>query len=550
MQGSVPRGAVPEAWPSVLLLALLARPGAAIAGLGWLLIGRRVRGWNELCLAAAAHHNAYRWWIARAEPAILSRYTRNTSPAAFRVDAVILGAASNPVAAAATRDSLRAAFGAEMAIWVAADALAGCRTLPGNDTPAAVAVALRVAGGGQWILPIEVGDLVASQLGSLLGERLDDAADLLYWDEDRSGGAGRRANPWVKPDWDPRLFGARDGLTGSCLFRFARGDGLTGAGEALGWPQFLYDSARHSPIAPSHLPLILTHRAAEPRRFAAPAPVQRAASVSVIVPTRDRADLLEVCLEGLAETQFPGERDIIIVDNGSIEARTIALFHKLGQAGAARIVACGGPFNFAALANAGVHAARKDLVCLLNNDIEVRDPSWLAPMAAYAAEPDVGAVGARLLFPDGSIQHAGVALGIGDAAGHVEKGVVPEAEDSSPWYAIDRTVSAVTGACLVVSREKFLAVGGMDSAAFAVDFNDVDLCLRLAERSWKTVYCASAVLVHHESKSRGRRRTGPDQARFERELANLRARWHTDRIVDPYHSPLFRRQVERCLLAF
>ena len=550
MQGSVPRGAVPGAWPTVLLLALLARPSAAIAGLGWLLTGRRVRGWNELCLAAAAHHNAYRWWIARAEPAILSRYTRNTSPAAFRVDAVILGAASNPVAAAATRDSLRAAFGAEMAIWVAADALAGCRTLPVNDTPAAVAVELRAADRGQWILPIEAGDLVATQLGGLLVERLDDAPDLLYWDEDRRVDAGHRADPWVKPDWDPRLFGARDGLTGSCLIRLARGDGQTGAGQDTGWPQFLYDSARQTGIAPRHLSLILTHRAVEPRRIAAPAPVLRAVSVSVIVPTRDRADLLEVCLAGLAETQFPGDRDIIIVDNGSIEARTIALFQKLGQTGEARIVACGGPFNFAALANAGVQAARGDLVCLLNNDIEVRDRWWLARMAAYAVEPDVGAVGARLLFPDGSIQHAGVALGVGDAAGHVEKGVVPEGADNSPWYAIDRTVSAATGACLVVSREKYLAVGGMDSAAFAVDFNDVDLCLRLAEHSWKTVYCASAVLVHHESKSRGRRRTGPDRARFERELANLRARWHTDRIVDPYHSPLFRRQVERCLLAF
>ena len=542
---SAPWGPVPRAWQTVLRLALTARPIMALAGLAWLLAGKRVRGWNALCLAADAHRNAYRYWIARAEPAIFRDHARSSNLASTQVEAVILGAAADPIAAAATRDSLRVAFGADIAPWVAASRLEGCRTLPGADSPAEVTG----AGLGHWILPIRAGDLVAPELGQMVaGELLDDAPDLLYWDEDQWV-AGHRATPWIKPDWDRRLFGARDGLAGSCL---VRGAGAANAVQNADWPQFLYAVARECQPPPSHLPLVLTHRETAPRALpvAAPAPAPQPVSVSVIVPTRDGAALLEACLAGLAKTQFPGRHEVIILDNDSVEPRTSALFQQLEQTGVARVIACPGPFNFAALANIGVAAANGELVCLLNNDIEVRDPAWLARMAAYAVEDDVGAVGARLLFPDGSIQHAGVALGVGDAAGHVEKGAVPANAPDSPWYAVDRTVSAVTGACLLVSREKYVAVGGMDATAFAVDFNDVDLCLRLAARGWQTVYCAGASLVHHESKSRGTRRTGADLVRFERELANLRERWHTDRIVDHYHSPLFRRQSERCLLAF
>ena len=535
-----------------MLLAIMTQPGMAIAGLAWVLAGKRVRGWNALCLAAATHRDAYRWWIARAEPAVLRNYAPSANPARPRIEAVILDAAADPIAAAATRESLFVAFGAEIAPWVAAVQLAGCRTLADGDTPADVALAMVPADECHWVLPIRAGDLVSPTLDGLLGGLLlDDAPDLLYWDEDRLV-AGQRATPWIKPDWDRRLFGARDGLTGACLVRLNQGDRRSDAGRGGDWPQFLRARSGQCRPPPRHLPLVLTHRAAGSGAMPAAArtALPQSVSVSVIVPTRDGAALLEACLVGLAKTQFPGSHEVIILDNDSIEPRTIALFQRLEQSGAARIIACPGPFNFAALANHGVAEATGELVCLLNNDIEVADPTWLARMAAYAVAGDVGAVGARLLFPDGSIQHAGVALGVGDAAGHVEKGAVPDDVPGSPWHAIDRTVSAVTGACLLVSRDKYLAVGGMDAAAFAVDFNDVDLCLRLAERSWQTVYCANASLVHHESKSRGRRRTGPDQARFERELANLRERWHTDRIVDRYHSPLFRRQSERCLLAF
>lgn len=500
----------PRAWPTVLRLALAARPAAAFGGLAALLRGQKVRGWNLLCSAAADHPHYYAAWIDAAEARPLPRAT----PPAL-LGAVLLGED------AATRASLVAAFGPDLPIFA--------------DLPP-------VAGRPDWLLPIRAGDRVAPGLGAVLIERLSDTdARLVYWDEDRLV-AGARCAPWIKPDWDPLLFAAQDALTGACVIR---ADAVA-MGE-VDWPALARGLAEAS--APLHLPLILTHRAGARAPSVRPARQTPPVSVSVIVPTRDRPELLETCLAGLARTHFPGTREIIVVDNDSREPATHALFEKLEAAGTARVLRHPGAFDFAGMSNAGVVAARGELVCLLNNDIEIVDPDWLMRMAPLAQGDSTGAVGARLLYPDGTIQHAGVALGIGGAGGHVEKGVRPVPGMFAPWYGETRTVSAVTAACLLVRRDRFLDVGGMD-ATFPVDFNDVDLCLRLAAHGWRTVYLAEATLVHHESKSRGTIRTGADLARFERELAALRARWHTLTVHDPYHSPLFRRESERCLLAF
>lgn len=499
----------PRAWPTVLRLALAARPAAALGGLAELLRGRKVRGWNLLCSAAADHPHHYAAWIDAAEARPLPRAT----PPAL-LGAVLLGED------AATRASLIAAFGPDLPIFA--------------DLP-------RVADRPAWLLPIRGGDRVAPGLGAVLAERLPGTdARLVYWDEDRLV-AGARCAPWIKPDWDPLLFAVQDGLTGACVLR---ADAML---EGDDWPACARTLAAASP--PLHLPLILTHRAQERVPSIRPATSAPPVSVSVIVPTRDRAGLLETCLAGLARTRFPGAREIIVVDNDSREAATHALFEKLETAGAARVLRHPGPFDFAGMSNAGVAAARGELVCLLNNDIEIVDPDWLMRMTPLALDDRTGAVGARLLYPDGTIQHAGVALGIGGAAGHVEKGARPAPGMFAPWHGETRTVSAVTAACLLVRRDRFLDVGGIDGA-FTIDFNDVDLCLRLAERGWRTVYLAEATLVHHESKSRGTRHIGADLARFEHELAALRTRWHTLSVRDPYHSPLFRRESERCLLAF
>lgn len=513
-----PAGTVPRAWRTVLRLALMARPGLAVSGLVALLQGRRVRAWNRLCLAAADHRDYYAAWIKAVEPRILP------SPSVVapdRVGAVLLGGDS-----AATRASLVASFGRDVPIF---EASAG---LPASGLP-------------DWLLPIRGGDIVSPALGAVLDAHLSGCdAQLVYWDEDWGESSDRKA-PWIKPDWDPLLFCAHDGLIGSCVLRAD----AVGDGTVDDWPALVLNVA-DGQMAPLHLPLVLTHRREARSASARPLGAVPPVAISVIVPTRDRAELLETCLAGLSDTLFPGAREVIIVDNDSREPRTRALFEQLEKTGRARIVAQPGPFNFATLANAGVASARGDLVCLLNNDIEIVSPDWLERMAALAMRDDVGAVGARLLYPDGAIQHAGVALGIGGAAGHVDKGAQPVPGAFAPWHDETRIVSAVTAACLLVGRAKFIDVGGMDEVNFTIDFNDVDLCLRLAARGWRTVYCAQATLIHHESRSRGKTHHGADLARFERELAMLRTRWNTEAAIDPHHSPLFRRQSERCLLAF
>lgn len=511
-----PAGTVPQAWPTVLRLALTARPGTATAALFTLLRGKRVRAWNTLCRAAADNPGWYAAWIRVVEPRLLP----SAAPVAeTQVGAVLLGGDD-----AATRASLIAAFGPNVPIITSA-------TLSFAQRP-------------MWILPIRAGDRVSPALGATLARHLPDLeSQLVYWDEDCRAGHHRRA-PWIKPDWDPLLFATHDGLVGASV---VRADAVPADGVA-DWHALARRAAERDP--PRHIPLILTHRA-RPHAAATIAPQVAAppVSISVIIPTRDHADVLETCLNGLADTRFPGEHEIIVVDNDSREPRTLALFAHLAATGRASILAQPGPFNFAQLTNAGVDAARGDFVCLLNNDIEIVAPDWLERMAALAVDDAIGAVGARLLYPDGALQHAGVAMGVGGAAGHVEKGVVPVPGEFAPWHDATRTVSAVTAACLLVQRSKFLAVGGMDSAQFAVDFNDVDLCLRLAARGWHSVYCAQATLIHHESRSRGKPH-GPALARFERELATLRSRWATATVRDRYYSPLFRRQSERCLLAF
>jgi len=511
-------GTVPRAWLTVLRLALAARPGLALSGLVARARGQRLRAWNRLCLAAAEHPYCYAAWIKVVEPTLL--------PGASAAEPGLVGAVLLDGDSAATRASLAASFGHDVPIF---DAFT---PLPVSDRPA-------------WLLPIRAGDRVSPALGAVLAMRLSGCdARLVYWDEDWLV-SKRRTAPWIKPDWDPLLFRAHEGLVGSCVLRA----GAVTSAPVEDWSALALNVAQGE-AAPLHLSLVLTHRE-EPRvasarlRVVAP-PV----SISVIVPTRDRADLLETCLAGLSRTRFPGDREIIVVDNDSREPRTKALFEGLESTTHVRVLARPGPFNFAALANTGVASARGQLVCLLNNDIEILSPDWLEQMAVLAVRDDVGAVGARLLYPDGAIQHAGVALGIGGAAGHVDKGAKPHPGEFAPWHDETRIVSAVTAACMLVGRAKFVEVGGMDEQSFAVDFNDVDLCLRLAARDWRTVYCAQATLIHHESRSRGKTHRGADLLRFERELDTLRGRWGTESVVDPHYSLLFRRQSERCLLAF
>jgi GT2 family glycosyltransferase len=267
-----------------------------------------------------------------------------------------------------------------------------------------------------------------------------------------------------------------------------------------------------------------------------------------MIPTRDRADLLATCLRGLERLSYPGEIELLIIDNGTIEPAALALIEQAREAPTVRVIRDNRGFNFSRLNNMGAMEAAGELLCLLNNDVEALDGDWLTHMVRHAVRPRVGATGALLLYPSGKIQHAGVAFGIGGAAGHVQKRVDPAAEKFSTWHRVTREVSAVTAAAMVVRKDTFVEAGGFDESAFAVAFNDVDLCLRLKQKGYRNIFVAEAKLIHHESESRGDDRLRRNAARFASELAHLQERWTPDRVSDPHFSPLFSRLVEPCVL--
>lgn len=258
---------------------------------------------------------------------------------------------------------------------------------------------------------------------------------------------------------------------------------------------------------------------------------------SLIVPTRDRLDLLRPCLESLrASTDWPS-LEILVCDNDSREPETLAYLIDLEREGRGHVVPCPGPFNFAAMNNAAAARARGRLLVFVNNDVEAFRPDWLSLMAREALRPDVGAVGAKLLDGEGRIQHGGIVLGTGGLVTHGYRHFPGDAPGYCAGLRVTQAVSAVTAACLVVETDKFRAVGGFDDAVFAVDFNDVDLCLRLDAAGFRTLLVPEAILYHREAASR--RWTPAARARHDREIAALKKRWGPLLVQDPHYHPGF-----------
>ncbi|MFM2091612.1 MAG: hypothetical protein RLZZ127_2101, partial [Planctomycetota bacterium] len=236
------------------------------------------------------------------------------------------------------------------------------------------------------------------------------------------------------------------------------------------------------------------------------------------------------------QTDYPA-LELLLVDNQSKDPRTLAVLERAAADPRVRVLPHDAPFNYSAINNRAAAQARGDLIALVNDDIEMTDPGWLREMVSLAIRPEIGCVGAKLLYPDGTLQHAGVVTGLGGVAGHSHKYMPADTPGYFRRLAMVHEVSAVTAACLVVRRSVFEQVKGLDEANLSVAFNDVDFCLRVREAGYRNLWTPWAELIHHESKSRGADTQGGKLRRFQRELAYMQRRWDGILDRDPFYSP-------------
>jgi len=428
-----------------------------------------------------------------------------------------------------------------------------------------------------WIVFLQAGDQLAPQALARFSDMIQAQADaaIFYADEDKVSPTGRRHSPQFKPAWNPDLFYSDPHYSHCWLIR---ADLCIRACEVLnanGEAPDLYGIALEATALCDvdqilHLPEVLYHRhdqSGEPRssnqtadrlqRFLArhgqnlqvshhqtgghlihwplpdPPPM-----VSVIIATRDQGDLLRCCLTSLAEHAGGNPpTELILIDNGSSEPATLEYLAHLEKQENVRVLRRSGKFNYAALNNEAVSLAKGELIALMNNDVEATHSGWLATMAAQALRPEIGAIGAKLLFPDGTVQHAGVLLGIGGIAGHAHKYLAADEEGYQLRLQLAHNLSAVTAAALVVRKAVFEEVGGFDAINFAVNYNDVDICLRLQQAGYRNLFCPDAVLIHHESKSRGAPITADAHTQWQSEKQAMLDRWGAVLQADPNYSP-------------
>jgi GT2 family glycosyltransferase len=255
--------------------------------------------------------------------------------------------------------------------------------------------------------------------------------------------------------------------------------------------------------------------------------------VSIVIPTKNNHELLRTCLDSIAERTTYANYELLVIDNGSTEPATLAVLADLRAP--ARVIRHDVPFNWSAINNVGAARTDGEFLLFLNDDVEVLEPGWIGAMLEHAQHPEVGAVGASLVYPNGMIQHAGVIVGAGSAAGHAFNGMHPAVGPYKGYNRVIRNYSAVTGACMMTARSAFDAVGGFDER-LRIAYGDVDYCLRLRARGLSIVYTPYAELIHKESATRGRIHPVRDDDAFRARWPELVARG------DPFYNVNFSRR--------
>lgn len=259
--------------------------------------------------------------------------------------------------------------------------------------------------------------------------------------------------------------------------------------------------------------------------------------ISILIPNCDHSTTLKRCIDSILERSTYQNFEIIVIENNSVQPETFCYYETLASEQKVRVVRWEGKFNYSAINNFGAKYGTGDYFLLLNNDIEVITPSWMEEMLMFAQRNDVGAVGALLFYPSDKVQHGGIVLGIGGVAENAFKHLPREDSGYMSRLTIAQNVSAVTAACLMVSRRVYEQASGLDES-FEVAFNDVDFCMRLRKIGYLNVFTPYAQLYHYESESRGAENTPEKRKRFQGEIARFQERWKSELAQgDPYYNP-------------
>jgi len=435
---------------------------------------------------------------------------------------------------------------------------------------------------GEYIALLDHDDELAAHALHMVVHELNLTPDLdvIYSDEDKIDEHGVRHDPHFKSDFNPELLLGQNCFSHLGVYRTSLMKELGGIREGFEGSQdhdlALRMAAKTSPHRIRHIPHILYHwrvfqesgsfstdnldkaisagvKAVEQHLAGTPgANVSPSGfggflqvdwplpailpSVSIVVPTRDNAELLKNCMQGLSTNTNYDNLEVVVVDNGSKDPATLELLNSLDNEPNTRVLRYDHEFNYSAINNFAVGKVSSDYVCLLNDDIQVIDNDWLRQMMALAVRNDIGAVGARLLYADNTVQHGGIMLGVMGVANHLHKGLPVESPGYFGRLQLTQELSAVTAACLVIKRSIYEQIGGLNEEELAVAFNDVDFCLRLREAGYRNLWTPRATLYHLESASRGSDLTPTKAKRFDKEVSYMKKRWATELLDDPFYN--------------
>jgi O-antigen biosynthesis protein len=429
---------------------------------------------------------------------------------------------------------------------------------------------------GDFVAPVDPGDALADHALYWAAKELfaHPETDLIFSDEDKIGRKANRLDPWFKSDWNyalmlscnafgrlgvyrrsvvERVGGFRSGFDGVEEYELVlRCERMSGAHRIRHIPRILYhrsvernmgvDSweAGRRAIA-EHLTIQNVAAEVNPNdrgyqvAYEPPTPRPR---VSVLIATTARPDIIQPCLESLFERTSYGNWELILLVSERVRQtpERDAILNSYGKRPNVRVVEYSDrPFNYSWVNNLGAAQASGDILCFLNDDTEVITADWLEQLVARVSLPQVAAAGAMLYYPDGTIQHAGVILGLGGIAGHACHRIPRGSYGYFGRACLEQDVSCVTAACMVIRADVFRTIGGFDEA-MPLAYNDVDLCLRLRAAGWRIIWTPAAELVHHESASLGRHSDGARAEQYARDVALMRQRWLSVLNADPFYN--------------